>query len=95
MVEQQGRVFYHKRMKPCGIKEESATYGRESSPSSPVGSLSSSRGGTGRGGEGQRTVDENMDEGVSVHLSQSQQRWREEVVVVTMVERQVGVTNGW
>ena len=74
MVEQQGRVFYHKRMKPCGIKEESATYGRESSPSSPVGSLSSSRGGTGKEGEGQHAVDENRDEGVSVHLSQSQRK---------------------
>ena len=56
------------------LESESDTYERKSSPSSPVRSLSSPRGGTGRGGEGQCAVDKNRDEGVSVHLSQSQRK---------------------
>ena len=73
------------------LESESDTYERESSPSSPVRSLSSPRGGTGRGGwdnvQWTRT-------GTKGHLSTFAKvngRWHEEVIVITMAEGQVGI----
>ena len=68
------KLMHQRFVKLKYLESESDTYERESSPSSPVRSLSSPRGGTGRGGVGQHAVDENRDEGASVHLSQSQRK---------------------